>query len=337
MPDYGYPSAIELRQVAQELVPRMAANRVAFQLFPLREVNTSIMEWEQKDNYTGLQAVRGLNGMPSRVKATGGKRYLYNPGTYGEFETIDEKQITERRPWGGPFGMTIDLSDLVREKQDKLLQRELDRQELTIWTLMATGTFSVSDGTAILHTDSYTTQTFAAGVAWATAATSTPLSDLRAVQLKSRGYSVNFGAQARAYLNRSTLNAALNNTNSADIFGRRTSGLQTINSLEQANALLAADDLPQLVPYDRGYIDDTGTFQLFIPNNKVIVVGARDDNDPVGEYRLTRNANNPDAGPGSYDKIVDDPDSVPRTVEVHRGHNGGVVIWHPAAIVVMTV
>jgi hypothetical protein len=249
---------------------------------------------------------------------------------------IDERQITQRRPWGS-FAGSIDITDLVREAQDKLLNRELDRQELTVWTLLATGTFSVSDGTSVLHTDSYTTQTYSAGVVWATAATSAPLADFRAVQLKSRGYSVNFGAQAKAFMNRSTLNALLSNTNAADIGGRRLAGLSSINSLDDANRLLAMDDLPQLVPYDQGYIDEAGTFQLFIPNNKVIVVGARRDGDPVGEYRLTRNANNPDVGPGSYDKVVDDPNRVPRTVEVHRGHNGGVVIYHPAAVVVMTV
>lgn len=336
MVDFIYPSAIELRQVAQELVPRLAANREAFKIFPIQSVDTNILEWEQKDNYTGLQQVRGLNAMPTRVKMVSGKRYLYTPGAYGEFSLIDERQITERRPWG-TFAGSINITDLVREAQDKLLQRELDRQELTIWTLLATGTFSVSDFSAVLHTDSYTTQTYSAGVTWATVATATPLADLRAVQLKSRGYSVNFGAQARAYMNRTTLNAMLSNTNAADLGGRRLAGLSSINSLEQANQLFMMDDLPTVVPYDLGYIDDTGTFQLFIPNNKVIVIGARTDGDPVGEYRLTRNANNPDSGPGSYDKVVDDPNRVPRSIEVHRGHNGGVVIYHPAAVVVMTV
>jgi hypothetical protein len=312
------------------------ANREGFNIFPLSNMDSSILEWEQKDNYKGLQQVRGLNGMPNRVKPIGGKRYLYVPGAYGEFELIDERQITERRPWG-TFGGSIDISVMVREAQDLLLGRELDRQETTIWTLLATGTFSVLDGLSTLHTDSYTTQTFSAGVPWATVATATPLADLRAVQLKGRGISVNFGAQANAYMNRTTLNALLSNTNSADLAGRRLAGLASINSLAQVNALYAMDDLPSLVPYDQGYIDDTGTFQLFIPNNKVIVIGARRDGDPIGEYRLTRNANNPDVGPGSYDKIVDDPNRVPRSIEVHRGHNGGPVIYHPAAVVVMTV
>lgn len=334
--DFVFPSAVVLQQINQELAPRLMANRRAFDLLPTRDVDAHLLEWEQKDNYLGLQQVRGLNGEPSRIKQTGGKRYQMQPGVYGEFELLDELQLTTRRAWG-TFAGSIDVTDLVREAQDKLLQRRLDRIEKMIWDLIIAGTFSVADGSTTLHTDSYTTQTGSAAVPWATVATATPLADFRAIQLKSRGYSVNFGAQAKAYMNRSTMNSLLSNTNQSDLAGRRTSGLGTYQSTEQVNTLLAMDDLPQLVVYDDGYLDDSGTFQLFIPNNKVAVVGARRDGDPIGEYRYTRNANNPGMGPGPYMKVVDDPDEVPRSVVVHDGHNGGPVIYHPAAIVIETV
>lgn len=334
--DFVYPSAVVLQQINQELAPRLMANRRAFDLLPTRDVDSHLLEWDQMDNYTGLQQVRGLNGQPSRVKQTGGKRYQMAPGAYGEFSLLDELQLTTRRQWG-TFAGSIDVSDLVREAQDKLLQRRLDRIEKMIWDLIIAGTFSVADGTSVLHTDAYTTQTATASVAWATTATAIPLADLRAVQLKSRGYSVNFGAQAKAYMNRSTMNALLSNTNAADLAGRRTNGLGSINSQAMVNTLLAMDDLPELVVYDDGYIDDAGSFQLFIPNNRVAVVGARRDGDPIGEFRFTRNANNPGMAPGPYMKVVDDPDDVPRSIEVHDGWNGGAVLFHPAAIVIVTV
>lgn len=336
MPEFIYPTAVVLQQINQELAPRLAANRAIFDIIPMRDVDTHLLEWEQKDNYTGLQQVRGLNGQPSRVKQTGGRRYAMQPGVYGEFELIDEQQLTTRRQWGTLAG-SIDVTDLVREKQDKLLQRRLDRIEQIGWTLVATGTFSVTDGASIMHTDTFTLQTFSAGVPWATYATSTPLADFRSVQLKSRGYSVNFGSASKAYMNRTTANALLLNSNNADLYGRRTQGLGTYNSLPQVNSLLAGDDLPQLVIYDDGYWSDAGVWTLFIPNNRIIVVGARKDNDPVGEYRFTRNANNPGFAPGPYMKVVDDPDQVPRSLQVHDGHSGGPVLYHPAAICVMTV
>jgi hypothetical protein len=336
MADFLFPTAVELTQIAQLLAPRLTADRPIFDIFPTRSVDSHVLEWEQLDNFIGLQQIRGLNGEPPRVKPIGAKRFLYTPGVYGEFGLIDEQQLTTRRPYGTLNG-AIDVTDLVLEKQNQLLQRRYDRIELNGWTLLATGTFSVNDGASVLHTDSYTTQTFGAGTAWATVATSTPLADFRAVQLKSRGLSVNFGAGARAYMNRTTFNSLLSNTNANDFGGRKGNFGASINGPVGVNQVMAADDLPEIVIYDMGYVDDTNTFQLYIPNNKVIVVGQRPAGQPVGEYRYTRNANNPDMGPGPYMRTIDDPDRIPRTIEVHDGHNGGHIMWFPSAVVVMTV
>jgi hypothetical protein len=137
-------------------------------------------------------------------------------------------------------------------------------------------------------------------------------------------------------MNRTTFNSLLSNTNANDFGGRKGNFGASINGPVGVNQVMAADDLPEIVIYDMGYIDDTNTFQLYIPNNKVIVVGQRPAGQPVGEYRFTRNANNPDIGPGPYMMTVDDPDRIPRTIEVHDGHNGGHIMWFPSAVVVMT-
>jgi hypothetical protein len=312
-------------------------NRPIFNIFPIRSVETHNLEWEQKDNYVGLQQVRGLNGQPGRVKMIGGKRFIMSPGVYGEYIPIDEKVLTERRQWGNPLA-PIDIIDLVREAQDQLLGRRLDRIEQIGWTLLSTGTFSVAQNNVVMHTDAYTPQTYGAGVVWATIATSTPLADFRAVQLKGRGISVNFGAQATAYMNRTTLNQMLSNTNAVDLAGRRVAGLASVEGLDDLNKLMAKDDLPNIQIYDEGYLNDAGTFQLFVPNNKVIVVGQRRDGDPLGEYRMTRNANNPQMESGPYMLVVDNQGrEVPRQIQVHDGHNGGPVMFHPGAVVIMTV
>lgn len=335
--DFVYPSSIVLQQVAQELVPKLLTARKVFDIMPTREVDSHLLEWEQKDNYLGLTQVRGLNGQPSRVTQTGGKRYQMTPGVYGEFSLIDELQLTTRRQWGS-FSNTIDVTDLTMEAQAKLLQRQYDRIEKMCWDLLVLGTFSVADGTSVLHTDSYTTQTFSASVPWATVATATPLADFRAIQLKGRGYSLNFGAAATAYMNRTTWNSLLSNTNAADLGGRRGPGLATLNGPDDINRLWAMDDLPNIQIYDDGYLADvTGTFTLFIPNNKVVVVGARRDGDALAEFRFTRNANNPSMAPGAYSRIIDDQDDIPRSIQVHQGFNGGPVIFHPAAVVIATV
>src|SRR5947209_8044074 len=98
--DFLYPTSIELQQVEQELMPRLTANDpLLSDIMPIRNVDSHLLEWEQRDNFRGLQGVRGLNGEPSRVKPIGGKRWMMQPGVYGEFYQIDEQQLTARRGW----------------------------------------------------------------------------------------------------------------------------------------------------------------------------------------------------------------------------------------------
>lgn len=338
MATYVYPSAAEIQQIAQDKMPRLTQDRPIFDIFPVRSVNESLLIWEQLDNFKGLQSVRGLSGQPARVTPVNLRQYQMQPGVYGEFIPINELELTTRRV-AGTFGSPIDITDLVLEKQDQLLNRRLDRIEYIGWTLLATGTFSVSaPNGGVLHTDTFSIQTYSAGVGWSTSATSTPLADFSAVQLLSRGHSVDFGASATAFMNRATFNYLRSNTNSADLYGRRTQGLGTFNNLQGINQLLMGDDLPKVVVYDQGYLDDSGTFQPFIPANKVVVVGKRPAGQPIAEYRMTRNANNPDLAPGPYMRVIDTGEiSIPRAIEVHDGHNGGPVIFFPSAVVVMSV
>lgn len=338
MPSYTFPTAAELKEVEQELMPRLIADRPCFELLPVENSDFPIIMWEQQDNFLGLQQVRGLGGAPNRVKKTGGKKFIMEPGVYGEFEMIDETELTLRRQYGS-FNATINISDLVIRIQNKLLGRRLDRIETIIWDLLVDGIFSVahSEG-GIMHTDQFPIQKFTSVVPWGTVATATPLADFRQVKLLSRGKGVNFGGVAKAYANQTTVNNMLSNTNAADLYGRRTAGLGTFNSLDQINTLYSGDDLPTLVVYDQGYLDDDGVFQLYIPNGKVIVAGKRPSGVAVGSYKMTRNANNADLGPGPYTRVIDNAErAVPRTVEVHDGHNGGPCIEFPGSIVVMTV
>jgi hypothetical protein len=340
MPTYSYPTSAALELVEQDLRPRIEQDRPVFGFFPIVNEDAAEIIWEQRDNYIGLQQVRGLGGEPPRVKKTGVKRYVVEPGAYGEFETLNEVEITRRRQLG-TFATPVELNDLVAPVQMKLLQRRYDRIEWMIWTLLANGTFSVSGPSgAVLHTDSYTTQSFTALTPWATYATATPLNDFRQVQLLARGHSVDFGAVSMAYMNQGTLNNLLNNGNNADLYGRRTAGLATFNNLTTVNQLMQGDNLPQIAVYDKGFLDDFTNFQLYIPTNTVIVVGVRPLGEPVGHYCYTRNINRSGSltGAGPYTRVIDlGENKVPREFQVHDGHNGGLKLFYPSAIVVMHV
>jgi len=336
--DYVYPDSIELRAIEQDKIARLTQDRPIFEIFPIREVDDWVIAWEQLDNYRGLQQLRGLNGAPPKVSKTGLKRFTEEPGVYGEFEEIDERELTRRRRIG-TFNQPIDIEDLVVQAQDKLILRRLDRIESIGWTLLAAGIFSVpSLSGAIAHTAAYQMQQYAPTVPWATSLSATPLLDFRNIKLLGRGHSVVLDRTAKAYMNSSTANRLYANQNQADLYGRRTMGLGTYNSPEQINQLLLGDNLPQIVEYDETYLDETNAFQLFIPTGTVIVVGRRPSGVPVGEYIMTRNVNNPSGEPGAYTRTLDrGENTVPRSVEVHDGHNGGPTLLYGSAVVRMQV
>lgn len=341
MGTFTFPTSAELREIAQAKLPNLVAARPIFSIMPIETVDQHLLMWEQEDNYVGLQQIRGLNGQPGRVKKTGAKRYLMQPGVYGEYSTIDELELTERRQYGS-FNQPVSIDDLVMREQDRLLGRRLDRIEWIGWTLLTTGTFSVTGPDGLTYqTDTFALQTHA-GSDWSTPATATPLADFRAVQLLSRGHSVDFGPSARAIMNRVTWNRMMSNTNANDLGGKKNIGLASVTSITDTNRILTEDGLPTVEIFDGGYLNDAGTFVPFIADDKVVVVGRRTDNGQVGAYRMTRNAQNPDLSPGAYMEVIDRGAEgagkiIPRTIEVHDGHNGGPVVYFPSAIVIMSV
>jgi hypothetical protein len=334
-----YPTNRVLRQIAAIKAPNLQRNREIFNLLPVDTIDSNVLEWEQEDDYTGLQQVRGLNGRPPRVQHVGGKKYVAKPGHYGEHMVIDEEEITTRRSWGQVTEAPVDVTDLVMRRQDRLLARRLDRQEQLGWLLVTTGTFAVAAANgAILHTDSYTIQQYTAAIAWINYTTAIPLNNFRDVQLLSRGKGVSFGADAIAYMNRVTANRMLNNQNTADLAGRKAIGLQNVLNMAEINMILQGEGLPQIRVYDGGYKNDANTFVPYIADGKVVVAGRREDGGRIGAYLMTRNANNPNSAPGAYQKIIDrGDDEVPREIEIHDGHNGGAVLFYPSAMVVMNV
>lgn len=342
MPTYLYPEARELREIGPNLVAAETANDVLFRVMPIRSVNSPLIQWTVEDDMLGLQNLRGLDGAPVHVQPLGKNSYLSEPGYFGDFMTITERELTTRA--GSVMGnATVDISDLVVGKFRQLVAREYNRIRQIIAALLTTGTFSISgkDGT-LTYTDTFALQTHSA-TDWSTPSTAKPLADFRAVQQLGSEYGTTFGASSLAIMNRVTANRMLANTNSADLGGRRTVGGGTINSFAETNRILLGEDLPQIVVYDKGYKADNGTFTKFVPDDKVVVVGVRDDGDTIGEYRMTRNLNNPTGEPGSYEYVkdyvqgVNAPKETPPKIEVHRGHNGGPVIYRPKSIVVMSV
>ena len=333
---YSYPTSMELREIEQDKIPLLSlADDPIFQFFPIEEIEDWYVSWTQQDNYTGLQQVRGINGAFPRVSARGGKRFVMEPGVYGEYANLDERTLSERARYAGAFNEPIDIDDLVAVEQDNLLERRLSRIRWILWTLATSGTFSVADADgAILHTDSYTMQVFTAGIPWSTSATAVPLQNFRAARLLARGQSADLGRKATAFMNTITANRLFSNTNANDLFGWRLDNSTAMNNAG-VNTILAGQNLPSIVEYDGGYRDDTNAFVPFIPDGKVVVFGARDSGASLGAYKMTRNANNERGAPGPYTEVLET--KAPKSLQVVDGHNGGPAIYYPGSIVIMNV
>jgi len=335
--NYQYPTNSELQLIDREVMLTLTMDDPIFDIMPIVDVNAFDLMWDIPGNVTGLTNLRGLNGQPGNVAALGANRFKVRPGVYGEFMTIDEEEMTTRAQLG-TWNIPIDVSDLVRERQDQLIQRRIDRIRVQGWALIANGTFTVlNTHTGITHTDTFDLQDYNAST-WATVASATPLGDFRAAKLLHRGHGVSFGAGARAYMNQSTFNSMVANTNASDLFGKRTAGLATVLGLTDINNVLLQEDLPQIVIYDEGYLDDTGTFQLFLATGKVVIVGKRPGSQTIADYAMARNANNANVAPGPYDFVKNRTgETVPPTIEVHSGFNGGPRLYYPTAIIDMDV
>jgi hypothetical protein len=338
--NYKYPTTRELRQINAEKIPNLTRNRPTFSIFPITESKLWTLEWEQKDNWRGFQQLRGLNGEPSYVKMVGFNRFSAKPGVYGEFMTVDEEMMTLRAQQARE-GEVIDIDDLVTERQDYLNNRETDLIEYIHWKALLDGQFTFIGPTGAIYGDVFPITTLAFSD-WSDYANGTPLADLLGLRDLQNGKSVSFGTGAVLYANSKTVKHILRNRNPTDLGGQlaiASGGVKPVKSLEEVNTILTSMGVPTIIEYNEGYFQESnGAFVNWIPDDVVSIIGQRANGDRLGEYRMVRNAQNEDMAPGRYEKVIDrGEDRVPRIIEVHRGHNGGLVIFYGSAIVKATV
>lgn len=355
--NFVYPTAAEMTEILPEIESLGRAGRVGLELFPVEKKQTFFVRWFQRDNPYGLMQFRGLDGQPPKVQRLGGQTYIYEPGVYGEYDLITERELLTR---AAPMNLNIPIpiTDLVMDANRQLTGRLYDRMEANAWTTCATGTLSIPfvgpSGVQNFYQQTFNIQTYAAPVPWSSSTTATPLLNFQAAQQLGVGHGTDFGAGATAYMNQYTANLLINNQNPDDLFGKRDNFGATLNNLPGIISYFQGQNLSKLVVYDRGYqispIAGPETlpstqYQKFIPNHIVIIIGARPGNAPVGHWQQTIQSMSPtgDSGPGSYSFVKDyaqginAPKEVPPRIEVHQGFNGGVAIEYPNSIVAMTV
>lgn len=337
---YVYPQATELKEIEQDLVPEMEADDPLFfkELFPVETANTDRLEWEQWDNFYGLQQARGLDGMPASVARIGSNRYSTEPGYYGEFFRIDEKELTTRAKFASYTGQ-VDVTDLVQMGQRFLLQRRIDRQRWLGFELLQTGKYLVeAPGKGYEHRDIVSLETLTMSPALDQLSTAAPFAFILGWAKKGRGTSSKFGPEATCYVNWTTAQNLLGNTNANDLGGRyRLPNGATVNTIDELNSILVARGCPRIAVYDKGWssgANTVSTFSPFIKDGYGILIGKRTTNTPLGRYRITLNAHN-GMQPGPYTIVTNTYGQVrpqDAVLQVDDGHNGGPVIEFPSAV-----
>jgi hypothetical protein len=340
---YSFPPTEELTEIESDKVEALNVDDPFMEYMPDDESEDWLLRWTVDDYAGGLQQLRGLDVAGPHVERVGASDYYAEPGVYGEHMSVREEELTIRGakfyPGGGEGRINID--DLVFGLQDQLLDRRVRLQRYLRTILLTTGTFAVADkkgAGGYRHTDTYAVQTYDAST-WATRNTAIPLGDFRAVKLLGRGKKADFGARALAVMNQTTFNDMVGNTNVNDLGGQKA-GYSPIISVQQANDILIAADLPRIRIWEDGYYDASG-FHLYVGNGKVSVLSGRvAGSGPIGFYRMVYQAVT--GMPGPYHFVKDHSRSeengdVPPKIEVHDGHNGGPVIVRPSQVVQMDV
>ena len=346
-----FPTNVEMDAITQEYQPDPAAF-IGQSILPPTPRNTQRVEWDELDNMTGKTSVHTMDTDPIVKGRPGSKLKSYEPIPHKESELVKESEILKARSFG-TLGGTISLDYLVMDTFRRAMNKDSIAIESECWQSLL-GELSI-DENGVKISETFPVQQYVPMTAWDDLANATPLKDLNAIKLLFRGT----GASAQGasfYLNQSTFNKMLENTNQADLRGFNVDNLRSAAfDLVQFNRLLSARGLPNFAIYDEGFIDDGGNFQTFLPDGKGVIVGRRPAGEKIGDYvmcpSLHRSVNGmPAPGRFAFVTVNGQPNTMgaqsvsmaqlgavgnPRFEVVH-GVYGGPRILYPRSVIVVS-
>jgi hypothetical protein len=344
-----FPTNAELNQVVQAFEAR-PEEYIGQTILPLAESMYQEVQWDERDHDRGLTAPHLMGTDPKYDKRQGSVKRKYTPIPFKETDLLKEDEILRARQLGTMAG-TLDLSEEIARIARDRFNKTMARIELLRWQTLL-GSIAI-DENGVKVSETFPVQTHDAAVGFGTLATAAPLKEFNAVKLKFR--KTGASAQgAKAYMNQKTANYILENQNAADLKGFQNANFVHLPySIEEANKILLARGLPELVVYDGGYVDEADAYQQFIADDRIVVVGKRPQ--PVGDFMSTpslHNSRNGQPAPG-YFSIVEvngQPSEMVGAVqmgqlgssknpkvEITGGIYGGTRLLYPKSVVVMDV
>lgn len=347
----SFPTNAELNEVVQafEVDP---SQHIGASILPQAETMYQEVQWDERDADRGLTAPHVMGADPKVDIRQGSTKRRYTPIPFKETDLLKEDELLRARQLGTMAG-TLDLSqEIARIARDRF-NKTMARIEKLRWDTL-NGSISINENGVVVG-ESFPVQSYSSGDPWSDHAAATPLADFDAMKLMFRGTGAS-AAGAKAYMNQATANNLLENQNAADIKGFQNQNyVQLPYSVEELNKIMGARGLPEIVVYDEGYINESGTFTLFLPNNKVVVVGKRPAGQNVGDFMSTPSLHNNRGGqpaPG-YFSVIEVNGAPSETVgnvsmgqlgmgknpkvEITGGIYGGTRLIYPRSVIAMSV
>lgn len=338
--DFENQGAMAIREVLAIKIARGQESRLGMKLLPMKERDETALTYERHRLMRGIQGARGMNAPTTPAQLPGFDKFTIAPGRFGNHFLITENDLENRRRVGSWTDFDSDAS-LTARATTLLNQLYLDRVEKNIFDLLLNGTITITDDRGVeLYYDIYDIKKSTPSPLMSDQANSQPLRYLRELlELIERGTSVNFRGGS-ILMNRVTLNVILGNTNANDVGGLKMQYGSNVLSFADINEIFLANDLPKLEVYDEGYypMPEGTAFQKFIPNGKALLLGKRIDGESIGEYTLTRAAQNgDDSSPGMWFTVRDERDRAPAKIILECGHNGGGKIFYPEGVCALSL
>lgn len=337
-----YPTNAELNELQRLMLPRFAEGRLGLQLAPTRETDRAEIIFNTPDIFRGMQQWRGLDKPTPSVPINynhWGVWCKLTPGYWGEHEKVTEELLTIAASRHSLCAEPIDLFEVISELQGLLMERRYNRVEFNIWQGFIWGSYeALNHQGKVVQEATFNINKVAVSTPWADADNSTPLMDIRCMQLLQRGTSTSFGSCARVYMNQVTVNCLLRNRNTWDLGKHGVSACCDPFTLDRVNEILLANNLPTIEVYEGGFYDDAGGFHTYIPDGRFVIVGCRPGGVPIARYWLTRNAvdcvNATGVGSGFVQRLLDNCNiEIPRQIKLYDLHNGGLGIHYPHAVI----
>lgn len=333
----GLPTTEEATEILQQWQPDPALY-IGASILPERGLNSLKLSWQSEKRTGGMTQAHSLDADPRLINQPGrdtfeAEPYFFKEGfRLNESDLLTVRQMNALNPTNQRAGR-----DLIARRLTTLDRRLMVRQEWLRWAALR-GAMSI-DENGIVANETWAVQTANPdGADWDSPSTADPRADFDAIKLLYRGMGAT-AVGANAYMNRVTagLLAGTDQLKDAITNDRSAVRLITLDNVLEVFGVIAG-----VVPtiYDEGYIDSSDTFQPFIPDNKIIVVGRPTQGEELGFLASVPSLHNggiDNPQPGKFVIIEDETDKPNPKYSGYAGWYGGTILLHPEYVVVFTV